>query len=102
MDCCRPRLCENTQELTRRRIVFSIALFPTAATALLIFKLTKSRRIFYAKIERLCFHTAWTRSGHSLVLFDDLVGAGEDQGRDREAEGLGGFEVDDQLEPGRL
>src|SRR5215813_1051461 len=59
-----PRLCENTQELTRRRIVFSIALFPTTATALFIFKLTKSRSIFYAKIERLCFHTAWPRSGH--------------------------------------
>src|SRR5215469_5936802 len=58
---CRRRLCENTQELTRRRIVFSIALFPTAATALFIFKLTKSRRIFYAKIERLCFHTAWSQ-----------------------------------------
>src|SRR5262245_3454724 len=59
-----PRLCENTQELTRRRIVFSIALFPTAATALFVFKLTKSRSIFYAKIERLCFHTASPRSGH--------------------------------------
>src|SRR5262249_15979954 len=63
MDRSRPRLCENTQELTRRRIVFSIALFPTAATALFIFKLTKSRSIFYVKIEGLCFHTAWPLSG---------------------------------------
>ena len=55
-------LCENTQEPTRRRIIFSIALFPTAATALFLFRLTKSRRIFYTKIERLCFHTASTLS----------------------------------------
>jgi len=52
------RLCENTQEPTSRRIVSSIALFPIAATALFVFRLTKSRRIFYAQIERLCFHTA--------------------------------------------
>ena len=56
--------CENTQEPTRRRIVFSIALFPTAATALFLFRLTKSRRIFYAQIECLCFHTASPLSGH--------------------------------------
>src|SRR5215472_2844762 len=55
-----PRLCENAQEPTRRRIVFSIALSPMAATALFVFRLTKSRRTFYAKIERLCFHTAST------------------------------------------
>src|SRR6266446_1663757 len=34
--------------------------------------------------------------------FDDLVGAGEDRGRDGEAERFGGVEVDDQLEGGRL
>ena len=44
-------------EPTRRRIVFSIALFPIAAT-LFLFRLTKSRRTFYAQIECLCFHTA--------------------------------------------
>ena len=52
-----PRLCENTQEPTRQRIVFSIVLFPTAAAALFFFRLTKSRRIFYTQIECLCFHT---------------------------------------------
>src|SRR6516165_2431712 len=52
------RLCENAQEPTRRRIIFSIALFPTAATALSSLDLTKLRRTFYAQIERLCFHTA--------------------------------------------
>src|SRR5215472_8698840 len=52
-----PRLCENTQEPTRRRIIFSIALFLIAVTALFLFRLTKSRRTFYAQIECLCFHT---------------------------------------------
>src|SRR6516164_8911424 len=51
-------LCENAQEATRQRIIFSIALFPIAATALFLFRLTKSRRNFYAQIECLCFHTA--------------------------------------------
>ena len=44
----RPRVCENAQEPTSWRIVFSIALFPIAATALFLFRLAKSRRIFYA------------------------------------------------------
>jgi hypothetical protein len=60
-------LCADTQELTRRKIVFYIALFPTAATALFILKLTKSRSIFYAKFERLCFHTASTRNRPPLM-----------------------------------
>jgi len=51
-------LCENTQDPTRRRIVFSIALFLIAAAAPFLFRLTKSRRTFYAQIEYLCFHTA--------------------------------------------
>jgi hypothetical protein len=61
----RPRLCENAQEPTRRRIVFSIALLPTAATALFVSTLTKSRRTFYAQSECVCFHTAWPLCGHS-------------------------------------
>jgi hypothetical protein len=36
------------------------------------------------------------------MLFDHLISAGEDRGRDREAEGLGGLEIDHQLEGGRL
>ena len=35
-------------------------------------------------------------------LFDDLVGAGEDRWRDRQAERFGGYEIDDQLECRRL
>jgi hypothetical protein len=58
-------LCENTQEPTRRRIIFSIALSQIVATTIIVFRLTKSRRIFYAKIECLCFHTASTPSGHA-------------------------------------
>src|SRR5262249_3207992 len=60
--CSGPRLCENAQEPAIRRIVFSIALFPIPATALSLLRLAKSRRIFYAQIECLCFHTGWTRS----------------------------------------
>ena len=62
-------LCENTQEPTRRRIIFSIALSQIVATTIIVFRLPKSRRIFYAKIERLCFHTASVGSGHSLRIF---------------------------------
>src|SRR5215831_10691151 len=58
-------LCENAQEPARRRIIFSIALFPTAATALFLFRLAKSRRTFYAQIGCLCFHTASVVSGRS-------------------------------------
>src|SRR5271166_483807 len=38
----------------------------------------------------------------ATVSFDDLVGAGEDRWRDRQAERLGGVEIDDQLECCRL
>src|SRR5215471_14059039 len=62
----RPSLCENVQEPTTRRIIFSIALFPIAASVLFLFRLTKSRRTFYAQIERLCFHTGSTQSGLSV------------------------------------
>ena len=35
-------------------------------------------------------------------LFDHLVGGDQKAGRDRQAERLGGLEVDDQLDPGGL
>jgi len=57
----------NAQEPTRRKIVFSIALFLIAATALFLSKLTKSRTVFYAQIECLCFHTPSVASGHSAT-----------------------------------
>jgi hypothetical protein len=56
---------------TRRRIIFSIALFPIAATALSFFRLTKSRRNFYAQIECLCFHTASVESRPSPTLWSN-------------------------------
>jgi hypothetical protein len=62
------RLCEKAQEQTRRRIVFSIPLLPIAATAGFVFRLTKSRRTFYAQIERLCFHAAWVESRSSNII----------------------------------
>jgi hypothetical protein len=67
MDRSRPRPCENAQEPTRRRIVFSIALFLIAATALFLSRLTKSRRAFYAQIECLCFHTASVEPCRSIA-----------------------------------
>src|SRR5215472_475834 len=57
------RLCENAQEPTKKSIIFSIDLFPIAATAIFLFRLPKSRKAFYAQIECLCFHTASTRRG---------------------------------------
>src|SRR6516225_6895225 len=57
-------LCENAHEPTRWRIIFSIALFPIAATARVLFRLTKLRKIFYAQSERRRFHTTSVVSGH--------------------------------------
>src|SRR5262249_62005672 len=71
-----PRLCKNAQEPTMRRIVFSIAHFLIAATALFLFRLTKSRKTFYVQVECLCFHTAWPHTGQSPVCsseFDDTI-----------------------------
>src|SRR5438105_14874179 len=38
-----------------------------------------------------------THSGHSPVLLDDLVGAGEDRGREREAEFFRSLQIDRKL-----
>ena len=43
-----------------------------------------------------------TPRGRSPASLDHLVGAGEQRGRDGEAERLGGVQVDRQLEFGRL
>ena len=43
------------------------------------------------------FEAHRTSSGAMTHSFDHLVGAGEERGRDRQAEGFGGLEVDDQL-----
>jgi hypothetical protein len=43
----------------------------------------------------------WANSGHSLNLFDYLVGAGEQRGRYGQAERFSGFEIDHQLVLGR-
>src|SRR5205809_157118 len=64
-----PRLCENAQEPTRRRIVSSIAFFRGRPPALFVFRLTKSRRTFYAQIERQRFYTAWPHCGHRSEAF---------------------------------
>jgi hypothetical protein len=43
-----------------------------------------------------------TGTADARLSLDDLVGAGEDRWRNGEAERLGGVEIDDQLEVGRL
>jgi len=40
------------------------------------------------------------RTAAKKPLFDHLVGAGENRIRHGQAEGLGGLEIDDELEPG--
>ena len=52
------RPCENVHERRNRRIVFSIAFFGQAPPELLVFRLKKSSRTFYAQIERRSFRTA--------------------------------------------
>src|SRR5262245_40144215 len=42
------------------------------------------------------------RETHVGPLFDDLIRPRQERGRDREAEGLGGLEVDDEFELGGL
>ena len=41
-------------------------------------------------------------SAHRAFSLDDLGGAGENRGRDRQPERSGGLEIDDQFECGRL
>jgi hypothetical protein len=52
------RLCENVREPRKRRTVFSIAFFEQLSPELLVFRLTKLRRNFFAQIERGSFRTA--------------------------------------------
>jgi len=49
--------CKNVHEPRKRRSVFSIAFFGQPSPELLVFILTKSRRTFYAQIERGSFRT---------------------------------------------
>ena len=59
------RPCENVLEPRKRRSVFSIAFFGQPSPELLVFRLTKSRRTFYAQIERGSFRTASVELAHS-------------------------------------
>ena len=61
------RPCENVREPRKRRTVFSIAFFEQPSPELLVFRLTKSRRTFYAQVERANFRTAWVGTGNSAV-----------------------------------
>src|SRR5215204_2423872 len=64
-----------------------------------------SRRSRTVTIEMIEFFDCGGRPIPGLIpsaSFDHLVGAGEERGRDREAEGVGGFEVDHELKLCRL
>ena len=52
------RLCENLHERRTRSIVFSIVFPRWRSSVFLVFRLTKSRRTFYAQSESRGFHTA--------------------------------------------
>jgi hypothetical protein len=52
------RPCENVRERRNPRIVFSIAFFGQPPPELLVLRLKKSRKTFYAQIERASFRTA--------------------------------------------
>jgi hypothetical protein len=54
--------CENVRERRTRRIVFSIAFFRQPLPELLVLRLKKSKRTFYAQIERGSFRTASVES----------------------------------------
>src|SRR6516165_3529360 len=62
--------------------------FSVAATALFLFRLTKSRRTFYAQIECLCFHTAsGMRSRSRRRGFAPAIGSVRGPSRERGATG---------------
>jgi hypothetical protein len=60
-------LCENVRKPRMRRMVFLYSLLPIAPAKFLVFKLTKSRRTFYAHDERLSFRTASGNPAHSPI-----------------------------------
>ena len=57
-DCLGSRPCENVRERRNRGTVFSIAVFGQPPSELLVLRLKKSRRTFYAQIECRSFRTA--------------------------------------------
>ena len=69
------RPCENVREPRKRRTVFSIAFFEQPSPELLVFRLTKSRRTFYAQVERGSFRTGSVGTGNSAVHWAGCIAA---------------------------
>src|SRR5438105_6171563 len=112
VDLVRQRLCRGWQAAHRAHIpTYRLPQRLRPGQALVLADPIELRELLLRQRGRdrffphMCRHELIPDLLHTLYhscSFDDLVGAGEDRGRDREAECLSRLEIDDQLEGRRL